>query len=88
MRVLTKIDGSCQVDEIFAMDVFENGATTLYTAEHLMNIKVSGLTSLEHERIARELLVNGYADLSRYTVELFDSDEDDEEDTTEEYPYY
>ena len=82
MRVLTKINGSSQVDEILAMDILENGKTTLYTADHLMDIEVSGLGILEHEQIARELLINGYADLSRFAVKLVNDNED--EDTTDD----
>lgn len=76
MRVLTKIDGSYQVDEIFALSALENGKAILYTAEHLVDIEVSGLGILEHERIAQELLVKGYADLSRFTIKNIEDEED------------
>lgn len=76
MRVLTKVDGSYQVDEILALGPIENGKAILYTAEHLFDIEISGIGLMEHENIARELLRNGYADLSRFSVRDVADDEE------------
>lgn len=80
MRILVKINGKPQVDEIWEIERQNlDNSIMLWAPDEMQNIQVTGVSDLDYERIVRELLVKGYADLSEYPA-AYDNDEESEDD--------
>ena len=79
MRVLIKINGVQQVDEIYENEVIGPKDIKLYTPQGLLDIVVHGVNEMDLYSINKQLLEKGYVDLSMYHAEYFD-DEDEEEE--------
>lgn len=74
MIVLLKINGRLQLDEIFELEMLEDGIVKLHTLSNLLDIVISDMNANDVNYITYELFHNGKADLTRFTAEYADEE--------------
>jgi DNA-directed RNA polymerase subunit RPC12/RpoP len=85
MRVKLNLNGFSSVHEILEFEPAQDGSAVMITHDGLLDLIVTGMTTVQIERISNELLMQGFADMSAFSARYLDEEEDDDDEDMDAY---